>query len=294
MEGGGTVLTTSQPQSPASPRLCLPGHAALPPRHQLLAAPHQPAQAQLQPPPPRRRGLFPPEPGPEQQQRRPATLLPIQLLQSRQGTAVCLARPGGLARPRGRAREQDGGRRPGAAEGLLGEDLGQGAGTAGEPGGERRRASSRGCVWCSRPSLWYTSYTPFCSLTTLCSASRFHFHSSHPAPSIFQPDRKTSPCGHDAENRYYRTNILLCVALFSRVHPDLGRRIRRATEKQAEELELNKIGAQLENLALPFQPRSRRTALDKNEDLSCSLDPCFPNAGLISAKNGDKKNVFDF
>lgn len=81
--------------------------------------------------------------------------------------------------------------------------------------------------------------------------------------------------------------------MFSRVHPDLGRKIRLATEKQVEEVEIKKIGEALENCTLPFQPRSRRTALDKNEDLPCSLDPCLPNAGLISGGRGEKKNVFD-
>ncbi|ROW15395.1 hypothetical protein VPNG_02414 [Cytospora leucostoma] len=71
-------------------------------------------------------------------------------------------------------------------------------------------------------------------------------------------------------------------SLFRRVHQDLGRKIRQATEKEAEKLELKKVAKQFENLSLPFQPRSARTALDKNEDLPCSLDPPTPNAGLIS------------
>lgn len=71
-------------------------------------------------------------------------------------------------------------------------------------------------------------------------------------------------------------------ALFGRVHQVLGRKIRLATEQEADKLELKKVEKQFEKLSLPFQPRSARTALDKNEDLPCSLDSCAPNAGLIS------------
>ncbi|ROW08805.1 hypothetical protein VMCG_02700 [Cytospora schulzeri] len=71
-------------------------------------------------------------------------------------------------------------------------------------------------------------------------------------------------------------------SLFGRVHQVLGRKIRLATEQEADKLELKKVEKQFERLSLPFQPRSARTALDKNEDLPCSLDRCSPNAGLIS------------
>lgn len=53
-----------------------------------------------------------------------------------------------------------------------------------------------------------------------------------------------------------------------------------------------KLGAGLDGLALPFQPRSKRTALDKNEDLPCSLDKCQPNAGLMSRQNGANGSIF--
>lgn len=84
-------------------------------------------------------------------------------------------------------------------------------------------------------------------------------------------------------------------ALFSRVHTDLGRQVRRATEQVAEDLEAarNAGGDKLEQLALPFQPRSKRTALDKNEDLPCSLDKCYPNAGLVSGEFEAKQHKFD-
>ncbi|KAG6356539.1 hypothetical protein INS49_014412 [Diaporthe citri] len=73
-------------------------------------------------------------------------------------------------------------------------------------------------------------------------------------------------------------------ALFRRVHQDLGRQIRIATEKWAEEIEISKVDDQLRSLNLDFQPRSARTALDKNEDLPCSLDLPAPNAGIFSGK----------
>lgn len=76
------------------------------------------------------------------------------------------------------------------------------------------------------------------------------------------------------------------------MHTDLGRKIRRATEQVAEDLEVEKAGDKLEKLTLPFQPRSKRTALDKNEDLPCSLDKCYPNAGLISG-DYEVKHKFD-
>lgn len=76
------------------------------------------------------------------------------------------------------------------------------------------------------------------------------------------------------------------------MHTDLGRKIRRVTEQLAEDLELERTGDKLEKLALPFQPRSKRTALDKNEDLPCSLDKCYPNAGLVSG-DYEAKHKFD-
>lgn len=79
--------------------------------------------------------------------------------------------------------------------------------------------------------------------------------------------------------------IVTTAALFRRVHQDLGRQIRIATEKRAEEIEMSKVDDQLRSLRLGFQPRSARTALDKNEDLPCSLDPPAPNAGLFSGKH---------
>lgn len=53
-----------------------------------------------------------------------------------------------------------------------------------------------------------------------------------------------------------------------------------------------RLGAGLDGLTLPFQPRSKRTALDKNEDLPCSLDKCQPNAGLIARPNGVNGSIF--
>lgn len=85
---------------------------------------------------------------------------------------------------------------------------------------------------------------------------------------------------------------MFSIALFSRVHPDLGRKIRRATEKQAEDLLVKKITATMDELELPHQPRSKRTALDKNEDLPCTLDQRQPNAGLISGKTGVRGSLF--
>lgn len=79
--------------------------------------------------------------------------------------------------------------------------------------------------------------------------------------------------------------IVTTAALFRRVHQDLGRQVRIATEKRAEEIEMSKVDDQLRSLKLGFQPRSARTALDKNEDLPCSLDPPAPNAGLFSGKH---------
>lgn len=61
--------------------------------------------------------------------------------------------------------------------------------------------------------------------------------------------------------------------------------MRRSTEKIAGDIAIKKIGDDLDGLSLPFQPRNKRTALDKNEDLPCSLDQCLPNAGLVS-RNG--------
>lgn len=88
--------------------------------------------------------------------------------------------------------------------------------------------------------------------------------------------------------------ILTAAALFRRVHQDLGRQVRIAAEKQAEKLEMSKGDGQLEGLKLDFQPRSARTALDKNEDLPCSLDPPAPNAGLFSCKlPSQSRHVFD-
>lgn len=89
--------------------------------------------------------------------------------------------------------------------------------------------------------------------------------------------------------------IVTAAALFRRVHQDLGREVRIATEKQAEKLDMSKVDYQLKGLKLDFQPRSARTALDKNEDLPCSLDPPAPNAGLFSCKlTSQSKHVFDF
>lgn len=86
----------------------------------------------------------------------------------------------------------------------------------------------------------------------------------------------------------------LHAALFSRVHTDLGRKIRRATEQVAEDLEVKKAGGGSGNkLTLPFQPRNKRTALDKNEDLPCSLDTCYPNAGLLSGDFAAKHRFDD-
>lgn len=82
--------------------------------------------------------------------------------------------------------------------------------------------------------------------------------------------------------------------MFSRVHPDLGRGVRRATERQAADLALKQANEKLESLSLPYQPRTKRTALDKNEDLPCSLEPCLPNAGLVSGKKSTKDNFFDY
>lgn len=86
----------------------------------------------------------------------------------------------------------------------------------------------------------------------------------------------------------------ISTAMFSRVHPDLGRGIRRATEREAADLALKKANEKLDNLTLPFQPRTKRTALDKNEDLPCSLEPCLPNAGLVSGKTATKTSLFDY
>lgn len=86
------------------------------------------------------------------------------------------------------------------------------------------------------------------------------------------------------------------IALFSRVHTDLGRKIRRTTDQVVEDLEVAKqaaaAGGNNNTLTLPFQPRSKRTALDKNEDLPCSLDTCYPNAGFLSGDLG-VKHPFD-
>lgn len=68
--------------------------------------------------------------------------------------------------------------------------------------------------------------------------------------------------------------------------------MRRATEKQANDLVAKKLGAGLDGLALPFQPRSKRTALDKNEDLPCSLDQLHPNAGLVARRDGGNGSIF--
>lgn len=79
------------------------------------------------------------------------------------------------------------------------------------------------------------------------------------------------------------------------MNTDLGRKIRRATNQVAEDLEVTKqVGGNnnFNKLTLPFQPRSKRTALDKNEDLPCSLDTCYPNAGLLSGDFG-AKHIFD-
>lgn len=48
----------------------------------------------------------------------------------------------------------------------------------------------------------------------------------------------------------------------------------------------------MEGLTLPYQPRNKRTALDKNEDLPCSLDQCQPNAGLVSGIQGVRGELF--
>lgn len=48
----------------------------------------------------------------------------------------------------------------------------------------------------------------------------------------------------------------------------------------------------MDDLVLPYQPRSKRTALDKNEDLPCSLDQRQPNAGLVSGKIGVRSDLF--
>lgn len=82
------------------------------------------------------------------------------------------------------------------------------------------------------------------------------------------------------------------LALFGRVHPELGRKIRRATEKEVEDLVFKKVKDTMDGLTLAYQPRNKRTALDKNEDLPCSLDQCQPNAGLVSGIKGVRGNTF--
>lgn len=79
--------------------------------------------------------------------------------------------------------------------------------------------------------------------------------------------------------------IVTAAVLFRRVHQDLGRQFRIATEKRAEEIEMSKFDDQLRSLKVDFQVRSARSALDKNEDLPCIPDPPAPNAGFFSGKH---------
>lgn len=72
----------------------------------------------------------------------------------------------------------------------------------------------------------------------------------------------------------------------------MGRKVRRATEKQAEDLVFKKVTDTMDGLTLPYQPRNKRTALDKNEDLPCSLDQCQPNAGLVSGAKIIRGDLF--